>query len=105
MANKWDFSLLIKARKVLEPFWKGALLKGRTWGPKREGNPFAASNITFTDGEEGDELVSISALPDGTLVIHQFRRVPITGLGLRVERLLAEEGLVPSWPTETGRQA
>lgn len=86
-----DFTPLIKARKAIGHLWKEALLKGRCWGPRREGNPYSRSNITLAvDGE----LVSISQEPDGTLVIHEFAKAKNTGLGNRVKEILSKEGLV-----------
>lgn len=72
---------LVLARKALESLWGVADLKGRCWGPKREGNAFALSNITLA---AGDEMVTISKNSKGELVIHEFERVGGTILGKRI---------------------
>lgn len=79
--------LLVEARHTLQPLWEKACLKGRCWGPKREGNPFSGSNITFA--VEG-ELVSISQEGNG-LVIHEFSEARNTSLGKKVREILQKE--------------
>ena len=86
-----DFAPLIQARKVLAPLWKKAMLKGRCWGPRNGNNPYGASNITLAIGEE---LVSISQKPDGTLIIHEFAKAEETLLGTMVKEILRRQGLV-----------
>lgn len=86
-----DFTPLVRARQALNLLWeKEADLKGRCWGPKRENNPYSASNITIAIGTE---LVSISQDPDGSLRIHEFSRTEGTLLGERIREILQREGL------------
>lgn len=76
---------------MLDDLWKRVLLKGRCWGPRTPNNPFRASNITM--GEE-TELVSVSQLPDGTLVVHEFcKALGGTKLGNEVRKKLKDAGL------------
>lgn len=86
-----DFDPIIKARKVLQPLWDTALLKGRCWGPKKPDNPFSATNITFAFE---DELISVSQAEDGKLRVHGFRRDDDTEAGRAVKNLLQKNGLV-----------
>ncbi len=58
-----DYDLIVKARKALQLLWERADLKGRCWGPKREDNPYSATNITFA---VKDELVSVSQKGEDT---------------------------------------
>jgi len=85
-----NYDLLIKSRKALQPLWEQASLKGRCWGPKREDNPYTATNITFGIG---NELVSISQ-GGNKLVIHEFRKRRNTKLGEMVRKILLEKGLI-----------
>ncbi len=86
-----NFEPLIKARKLLDTFWKSSLLKGRCWGPIRRDNPFSGSNIIMSDGES---LVSVSQLPDGSLRIHEFcKTIGGTLFGAEVRKTLGEAGI------------
>jgi len=90
----WDFSNLIKARKIIDPIWKSSLLKGRCWGDKDDKNPFARSNITIAAEINGQvEIVSISQTKDGKLKIHEFRKAEGTSLGSEVKELFIKSGL------------
>ena len=80
-----DFSLIIKAREVLQPLWEKADLKGRCWGPKRDDNPYSATNITFV---VKDELISVSQSGKNTLIIHEFQKTTDTELGKKVKEIL-----------------
>jgi hypothetical protein len=86
-----NYDLLVKARHVLDPFWKVAWLKGRCWGPKKEGNPYAATNITLCIG---NELISVSQQGE-RLVIHEFQKATGTKLGRQVRDLFQKTGLLP----------
>jgi hypothetical protein len=95
-----NFSPLIKARKCLDRFWKEVWLKGRCWGPPYVAgtlNPYAASNITIA---VGNELVSISQNPDGSLNVHEFSRAENTFLGRKVKAVLRKNKLKISKPKE-----
>jgi hypothetical protein len=81
---------LVEARKALDILWTSVLLRGRCWGLRKDNNIFAGSNITMAIGEE---LVSISQLPNGTLRIHEFARKERTSLGGKVREILSEKGL------------
>lgn len=91
-----NFESLIKARKALEQLWQEAMLKGRCWGPKKECNSYKGSNITLAIG---NELITISQLPDGKLAIHEFVEGNDTLLGKRVKEIFDKEGI----PFERGR--
>lgn len=84
-----NFDLIVKARKVLEPLWLIASLKGRCWGPIRKDNPFGATNITFFIGCEG---VTIAQHPEG-LAIYGFRMAGDTKLAKQVKGMLIKAGL------------
>lgn len=90
-----EFDALIAARKILDAFWNASLLRGRCWGPRKNGNPFRASNITFTSGPDSEktELVSVLELPDGSLRIHEFVLAKGTKLGALVRQRLEANGL------------
>ncbi len=77
------------ARKVLDDLWKEAHLKGRCWGPRKKGNPYAATNITIAIG---NELVSISY--NGELKIHEFVLAKNTSLGRKIRKLLRKHKLL-----------
>ncbi len=84
------------AREALDSIWETASLKGRCWGIRKKGNysanPYSASNITVANDK--GELVSVSQLLDGTLVVHQFVRViGGTKLGNEVIKALKEADL------------
>lgn len=85
-----NFASLIKARKVLDPLWKKSQLRGRTWGLIREDNPYSATNITMVIG---NELVSVSQDPDGSLRIHEFKRTTDTLFGNTVKEIFKKENL------------
>lgn len=84
-----EYDLIIKARKAVNPLWLISWLKGRCWGPKREDNPYSATNITFFVGKEG---VSISQHGD-KLAVHEFYETKGTKLGRMVKEILRKEGL------------
>ena len=84
---------LTTARKVLDPIWRKALLKGKCRGPRKKDqiNPFGAKNIIL--GEVGG-IVSVSQLPDGTLVVREFCEcLGGTPLGNGIRRKLKSAGL------------
>jgi len=91
-----NYDLLIKARHILNPLWEVAWLKGRCWGPKTKGNPYAATNITLCIGKE---LISVSQQGD-KLVIHEFQMTTGTKLGKEVRDLFQKTRLMPSKPRE-----
>ncbi|MDD5431060.1 MAG: hypothetical protein PHP03_02440 [Candidatus Pacebacteria bacterium] len=81
----------VEARKVLDGIWKDeAQLKGRCWGPKKNGNLYGGTNITIA---VGNELVSVSEDGKGSLKIHEFVRSGSTALGGKIKNLLAKNGL------------
>ena len=84
-----NYDLLVRARKAVNALWVMAWLKGRCWGPKRDNNPYSATNITFLIG---DELVSISQ-HGNQLAIHEFHKAENTKLGGMVKEVLRREGL------------
>ena len=88
-----NFTSLIKAKKVLNPLWKRAWLKGRCWGTKTEHgleNPYFGSNITLAIN---NELVSISQDPDSSLRIHEFSKTEETALGKAIKDILKKNNL------------
>ena len=86
-----DFASLITARRVLDSLWKKSLLRGsRCWGPKREDNPFSASNIIIATGSE---LISVSQNENGELRIHEFSKTENTSLGKEARAVLQSQGL------------
>ena len=85
-----NYDPLVKARKVLDPLWRAAWLRGRCWGSTSEKNPYSASNITFCIGEE---LVTISQGKRG-LVVHEFKKTSNTKLGKSVRERLRKSGLI-----------
>ena len=85
-----DSAPLITARKALNSLWKSSLLRGWCWGPKREDNPFSASNITIATEEE---LISISQTEEGKLRIHEFSKTKDTSLGNKAKAILLSKGL------------
>lgn len=92
----WDFTNIIRAREVLDPFWKKALLRGRCWGVKSiENNPFAATNINLASE---DETISVCTTKEGAIIIHHFIRAKETNLGKEVKEALMQAGLpVRDW--------
>jgi hypothetical protein len=63
---------LVRARNALNGIWSQAHLRGRCWGLRSlPQNPFPGSNITMAS--EG-EFITISLVPNGELVVHQFCR-------------------------------
>lgn len=90
-----NFDPLIKARAkgkgvALDPLWEESDVKGRPWGLKRPGNPYALSNILLVIG---DEVVLVCQLPDGRLEVHEFRKARHTLLGTRARKALRDAGL------------
>jgi len=84
---------MVLARKALSGFWENALLRGRCWGRKKDGqNPFCGSNITLA---VHNEAVSISLNPKGKLVIHEFKRVKVgtTLFGREIKAALLKKNL------------
>ncbi|MBU4223985.1 hypothetical protein KJ934_02075 [Patescibacteria group bacterium] len=85
----------VKARKILEPLWNKADLKGRCWGPKRADNDYKGTNITILNGEE---LVTVSQGDNGGLRIHEFLKTENTLLGIKVREIFETEGLIEEKP-------
>lgn len=85
-----NYEPMIRARKALSGLWKGAWLKGRCWGPKREDNPYGATNITLAIGKE---LVSISQ-KGNKLIIHEFSKTNNTSLGRKIREIFKKEELI-----------
>jgi hypothetical protein len=88
-----NFRTLTKARKILDSLWKKAWLRGRCcWGVKLEdkNNPYLGPNITLAIG---NELVSISQDPDGSLKIHEFSKTRDTDLGKKIKEVLTKESI------------
>lgn len=85
-----NYSLIEKARQILQPLWGRAWLKGRCWGPKSEKNPHSGANIIIC---VGNELVSVSQQREG-VVVHEFKGTTGTKLGLEARKLLQQGGLL-----------
>jgi len=90
-------------RKVLDPVWKKACLRGSTsWGPKKGNNLYSGINMIMVIGKEA---VIVSVNQQGRPIIHQFRETGDTILGRRVSEILAKAGLsfikVESRPAKT----
>jgi len=91
-----NYDLIRKARRILQPLWERAYLRGNCWGPKSEKNPYSGNNIVFALGEE---LVSISQRGN-SLIVHEFRKTENTALGKRVKKLLQTLQVKPLILTE-----
>jgi hypothetical protein len=65
-------------------------LRGRTWGPARNNNPFRRSNIIIA---LGTEVVSIVQDESGKLIINQMIKTENTSLGEEVKKILAIENI------------
>jgi hypothetical protein len=85
--NKKVQDLTPLIRKLLSPLWDKADLKGRTWPSNKKKSPFHGTNTTIAFG---NELVSVSQAPNGEIVIHEFERKCLTGLGTLVSRILSQ---------------
>ncbi|MBL7142567.1 MAG: hypothetical protein ISS83_02845 [Candidatus Pacebacteria bacterium] len=77
-----NYDLLLKARRLLQPLWSKAWLKGYYWGK-------GGANIAICIGKE---LILVSE-SDGRLVRHEFVKTTNTQLGKRVGELFQEGGL------------
>lgn len=85
-------SLFKVARKVLEPLWVKATLRGSVcWGPKRANNPYSGRNMLLSLNKE---VVILSEGRQGRAIMHEFRETSNTVLGRRVSQMLTGAGLL-----------
>jgi hypothetical protein len=85
-----NHSLIERARRILQPLWDEAQLRGRCWGPKSVKNPHSATNLIICVDKE---LISVPQRGEG-MVVHEFKRTSGTKLGLRARKLLQQGGIL-----------